>query len=259
MTLTEKLDYLMRKKGINRREFSSQSGIPYMTIVNFYEKGTENVKLSTLKKIATFFNVSLDYIADDTISDCNYGMKNNYQVTSIEHETIKKYRELDIHGRKIVDFVLDEEYRRVTLKPNESEGEKEEDSFPDNVIELNFSEQPSSAGTGYWLDEEQMIKKKVMLNRDTAKADFCVPVSGDSMTPQFNDGDILLVRKQPAVDIGQIGIFTIDGTGFVKKFGIGQLESLNSKYEPIPINEDTDLICNGKVLGVLNPEWIVED
>lgn len=49
-TLTDKLDFLMKERGINRKEFSRQSGIPYMTIVNFYEKGTENVKLSTLKK-----------------------------------------------------------------------------------------------------------------------------------------------------------------------------------------------------------------
>lgn len=69
MTLTDKLTYLLKERGISRKEFSRQSGIPYMTIVNFYEKGTENVKLSTLKKIAAFFDVSLDYIADDSITN----------------------------------------------------------------------------------------------------------------------------------------------------------------------------------------------
>lgn len=69
MTLTDKLDLLLKENGLNRKEFSRQSGIPYMTIVNFYEKGTENVKLSTLKKIAKFFDVSLDYIADDSVSE----------------------------------------------------------------------------------------------------------------------------------------------------------------------------------------------
>ena len=60
MILTEKLDLLLSAKGINRREFSSQSGIPYMTIVNFYEKGTENVKLSTLKKIANYLEDNIE-------------------------------------------------------------------------------------------------------------------------------------------------------------------------------------------------------
>lgn len=67
MELTEKLDLLMKEIGINRAELSRKSGIPYTTIVNFYEKGTDNVKLSTLKKLADFFNCSLDYLVDDSI------------------------------------------------------------------------------------------------------------------------------------------------------------------------------------------------
>lgn len=69
MTLIEKLDKLMAEKNINKHELSTQSGIPYMTIVNFYEKGTDNVKLSTLKKLSSFFNVSLDYLADGGINN----------------------------------------------------------------------------------------------------------------------------------------------------------------------------------------------
>lgn len=69
MKLTDKLDILLKERGLNRRQFSEQAGIPYMTVVNFYEKGTDNVKLSNLKKISSFFGVSLDYIADDNIEN----------------------------------------------------------------------------------------------------------------------------------------------------------------------------------------------
>ncbi len=65
MKLTDKLDLLMEERGINKRDLSRNSGIPYTTIVNFYEKGTKNVKLSTLRKLTDYFNVSLDYLADD--------------------------------------------------------------------------------------------------------------------------------------------------------------------------------------------------
>lgn len=68
MQLTEKIDFLMKEKGINKSELSRQSGIPYMTIINFYEKGTDNVKLSTLKKLSKYFNVSLDYLANDEVT-----------------------------------------------------------------------------------------------------------------------------------------------------------------------------------------------
>lgn len=65
MTMTEKLDLLMREKGLNKAELARESGIPYMTIVNFYVKGTENVKRSTLLRLASFFGVTVDFLAVD--------------------------------------------------------------------------------------------------------------------------------------------------------------------------------------------------
>ena len=66
MGLTEKLDLLMKERQINQAELARESGIPYTTIDGFYKKGTENVKLSTLKKLCSYFGCSLDYLADDS-------------------------------------------------------------------------------------------------------------------------------------------------------------------------------------------------
>lgn len=65
MKFIEKLNVLMKEKGITRMGLSKESGVPYTTIVNFYEKGTENIKLSTLRRLSDFFNVSLDFLVDD--------------------------------------------------------------------------------------------------------------------------------------------------------------------------------------------------
>jgi len=65
MTLTEKIDYLMKEKNINRATLSKQSGIPYTTLDGLFKKGADNVKLSTLKKLATYFECTLDYLVDD--------------------------------------------------------------------------------------------------------------------------------------------------------------------------------------------------
>lgn len=64
MTLTNRLNDLMLEKGISRMELAKESGVPYTTIVNFYEKGTDNVKLSTLKKLAEYFGHGIDYLVD---------------------------------------------------------------------------------------------------------------------------------------------------------------------------------------------------
>ena len=65
MSFTDKLDALMAEKGINKSILSKESGIPYTTIAGFYSKGTDNVKLSTLKKLSSYLGFSIDYIADD--------------------------------------------------------------------------------------------------------------------------------------------------------------------------------------------------
>lgn len=68
MSFTDKLDNLMAEKGINKSILSKESGIPYTTIAGFYTKGADNVKLSTLRKLSSYFGCSIDYLADDDSS-----------------------------------------------------------------------------------------------------------------------------------------------------------------------------------------------
>ena len=72
MNFLEKLDYMMEKLSLNKRKLSISSGVPYTTIDAFYKKGYENTKISTIRKIASALNVSLDYLVDDNITDEHY-------------------------------------------------------------------------------------------------------------------------------------------------------------------------------------------
>ena len=69
MGLTDKLDLLMKERNINKAELARESGVPYTTIDGFYKKGSENAKLSTLKKLCAYFGCSLDFLADDNIKE----------------------------------------------------------------------------------------------------------------------------------------------------------------------------------------------
>lgn len=84
------------------------------------------------------------------------------------------------------------------------------------------------------------------LNRS---ADFIVEVSGDSMLPEYKNEDYLLVHKQETVEVGEIGIFVVNGCGYVKKFGGDRLISLNEKYDDITFGEYDTVVCYGKVMG----------
>ncbi|MDE7193877.1 MAG: S24 family peptidase, partial [Oscillospiraceae bacterium] len=85
--------------------------------------------------------------------------------------------------------------------------------------------------------------------RETRRADFALTIQGDSMEPVYHDGDIVLVKQQDAVDVGQIGIFVLNAAGYIKKNGGDRLISLNEKYDDILIEEYDDCRCVGKVIG----------
>ena len=86
---------------------------------------------------------------------------------------------------------------------------------------------------------------------ETRKADFILRVSGDSMEPDYSDGDRLLVKRQHDVEIGETGIFILNNEGFVKRREKDRLVSLNANYEDIFFHDDDNIVCKGKVIGKL--------
>ena len=54
----------------------------------------------------------------------------------------------------------------------------------------------------------------VLSNEDTT---FGVRISGDSMEPEFHDGQIAWVLQQESVANGEIGIFALNGEAYIKK------------------------------------------
>ncbi len=196
-------------------------------------------------------------------------MREHYEcpATTEEMETlVKKYRQLDEHGKQLVlDFMnyTLEACKKTIVKtvikfPQRAPAEKETDKLENNTIDfpnmtpLKVSEQPSAAGLGVYLGPESFTEYLVQDNELIRRTAFAVPVSGDSMEPKFHDGDIALVNFEPA-EPGDIVVVTMDGLGYIKKLGDGVLLSLNKKYKPIPMKED--IRVNGKVIGILDPEW----
>lgn len=118
------------------------------------------------------------------------------------------------------------------------------------IISINCSQNRVSAGIGEELfDYEQWDTVDVIETPVSRKADFMLIVDGESMSPKFHDGDHVLVRQQPAVELGQIGIFYVDGKGYIKKYDGDYLISLNPDYDDIYI-VDKESRCFGLVLGI---------
>lgn len=116
MDFLDKLEFLMKEKNItNLNELSTQSNIPYTTLKGFYTRGTDKIQKSTLKKLADFFNCTLDYlVCDDVVEPSKHfapgqEYKEVYKIKRALKESgfLDKNEELsDENLSKITDFVI---------------------------------------------------------------------------------------------------------------------------------------------------------
>lgn len=102
MTILDKIEYLMQLNGIkNRRQLSELSGIPYTTIAGFYTKGYDKMKLSTLKALANFFHVSIDYLGCDEITTPTFTAQTDASsLAPDEQKLLDDYRTLNDQGKE---------------------------------------------------------------------------------------------------------------------------------------------------------------
>lgn len=247
MDFLEKLDFMMKKHSLNKNTLSKACNIPYTTIDNWYKRGYEGLKLATVRKIASFFDTTLDYWFLDEVTDENYGKSSGFEVSYDEMEHIEKYRTLDDYGRETVSIILNREVQRM---------EQLKEDHPDITIAqqdmrvIRYYQRMASAGTGQVVFEDMPTERIQIPDIPEYRCvSYAIGVNGDSMEPLYYDGDILLVETTLQIEIGEIGIFIVDGEAFVKQLGEGKLISLNEKYKDIPLTEYSN--CMGRVVGKL--------
>lgn len=180
---------------------------------------------------------------------CKEEIKSAPPYTEEALKLAKDYDDLDGHGKKVVRLVADEEKARCTaLAPVEQPAaEKVIYIFPGYTS-------PMSAGTGQPAGDEYPENYR-LVKEPPRRASFIAPVSGDSMEPTYNNGDLVFVRAQEEVEIGEIGVFWMDGQQWIKELGDGVLISHNPdpKYAPRPFTED--IRCQGLVLCVCDESY----
>ncbi len=225
-----RLKLLREARGFTQNEIASKVGISQRAYAN-YERDEREPSAEILLRIAHFFDVSTDYLLGCSVRS---------DVSAAENVMVKKYRTLDEHGRKMVEFTLHEEYLRCM---------ESEEEYP--TIEIRLAHLAASAGTGDYLDSEGYEHITVRKTAETERADFAVRVNGNSMEPTFHNGDILLVEGAPYINHGDIGVFVVNGSGYVKEYGGNKLISHNAEYEDILLHDYDVVLCSGRVIGVL--------
>ena len=88
---------------------------------------------------------------------------------------------------------------------------------------------------------------------DGVTTDFALRCKGESMTPTFQPGDLVLIRQQPEVQPGQIAAVGVDGEATLKRF-YKQGENVvliadNPKFPPQVFPAGADVKIYGLAVG----------
>lgn len=91
------------------------------------------------------------------------------------------------------------------------------DPMPSNLFIPKFSSVPiiGTIACGEPILAQENLEG-LATKSDHIEADFALWCKGDSMTPRFNDGDLVFIRQQPDVDNGQIAAVLIENEATLK-------------------------------------------
>ena len=238
------LKRLRTKKGLTSEELCSKIGIKGGSYRN-YERNDRKPDYDTLVKLADFYNVSTDYLLGRPTAqpptDALERLFTEKSFSALEEELLRKYMELPHEARQaVVRFINDATAKALQRKNG---------TAPQMLLVMKRSLHKVSAGTGYDLNDSDAWETVTVKDTDDSrKADFLLEIEGDSMETTFHDGETVCVQQTPCVEVGEIGVFWVDGCGYIKELGNGCLISHNSSYDPIPL-QGTENRCIGRVLG----------
>lgn len=248
MDIVDRIQALATKKGLSIAALERNTGLSNGIIKKWKKQSPSCDKIIT---IANYLSTSVEYLILGTAEMKHLDLD--------AQQLLDYYNQLDKLDKGIVlgkaEALAERAAERATeqakkmAKSNELSADEllTPDEFePHKIVYYDY---PASAGTGLFLDEATGEDLSVVKTPNALRADFAIPISGDSMEPDFSDGDVVLIESCPCVSRGEIGIFLLDGAVYFKEFGGDCLISYNKEYKPIMLKDHTSSVCLGRVLG----------
>ena len=251
--------------GLTMDDIASEIGVARSTIQR-YEKGSiEKVKLPIIEAIARVMSVNPEWIVGKTDKkelldlDTN-GFSLPIDISDAAVKTARLYDAADDHSRQIVDLTLAPFESRIVNAPQFNirkttpppKRKPREDGFEEITV---YEDGLPAAGYSSYFDTPSSHIEQYPFGIIPPSASFAVPISGDSMEPEYKDHSTVFVQSTPRVENGEIGLFSLNGEPYIKQLVVDnknreiRLHSLNSSYSDIKVAEFDDLRVFGKVLG----------
>lgn len=225
------------QNGWTQQELGAKIGISKNAIGN-YEKGFRSPKKDTMFDLANAFNISIDDLFPPIKNDSS---SNTPQIQTI-YDKLTPPRQ-----NKVLTYAE----KQLNEQRNEEETKINEVSEAIQLYSYDYYDHPASAGTGQYLNDVRVEQIELPVDID---ADFVIPIKGDSMEPDYHDGDLVFIQTSVDLNDGVIGVFNYNGDAYIKQLVIDEdqayLHSLNPAYKDMPITPDTDFRIIGEVVDL---------
>ena len=243
--IAENITHFRKQRGITQKELAKEVGITASTMTD-YMKLRSAPSFGVIQKLADYFGVK----------------KSDIDTTFKEESTNSLPDASDLLTQQITDKVvqLTTQNKKIVLRTSEEllESQKNEEETKINevseVIQLysyDYYDHPASAGTGQYLNDVRVERIELPVDID---ADFVIPIKGDSMEPDYHDGDLVFIQTSVDLNNGVIGVFNYNGDAYIKQLVIDKdqayLHSLNPAYKDMPITPETDFRIIGEVVDL---------
>ena len=237
--LCERIRFYRERAGMEQKTLAKLIGVTGNAVSN-WENGRGRPDINLLPDICRALNVTMYDLFDMEDPGIRY--------SAGEQIFLDQYKQLSPGHRMAVDQMVD-----TLLKVQIAE------SVP-LIRRLTFYQKSLAAGVGDPSeidDEGQPIF--LYASREVDRADCVFTVNGDSMEPEYHNGDMVLVSRipdAPDLQLGEVGAFIVGNETYIKVYREEGLESLNPKYPIMHFHDAESVYLIGRVTGILDPKQV---
>ena len=236
--ICERVRYYRALRKMEQKALASALGITANAVSN-WEQGRCRPDVALVPELCRILNISIYDL---------YGLADPHRYSKKEQFHLETYRKLKPGYRSLVDGLMGN-----MLRLQNAENVR-------NLIRLPFFDKPLAAGIGDPTEFEGLSEEIYLYDSDEfRRAEYVFRVNGDSMEPEYRNGDLVLVERVPSglsLKEGEIGAFIVGNEMYIKEYRRDGLHSLNKKYDVLKFDEEQAVYLIGKVLTVLEPESI---
>lgn len=253
MKFGETVKSLRLSRCMTQKDLAAAVGVSTVT-VQHWENCTKSPSMNAIIELSRSLRVSTDTLLG---VDVRHAVPSS-AISRAEASLLDDFRALDQHGQQMVKTVCRLEKARMEESSAEIiniENARRESFIPHYTT-------PSAAGTSTPLDGSDF--EMLLVTDDIPKnADAAVNIQGNSMAPYIQDGDMVFVRKTSELNVGDVGIFCVDGAMYCKQYypmpdGSLQLVSANEALRhtnvTIAVDSGQTVQVYGKVILDRQPE-----